>query len=65
MGHAMDLRVVAEGVETEAQVELLRTLGCDMIQGHWVSRPLTAGDFATYLRQQGSGRNARSRAALR
>ena len=65
MGHAMDLRVVAEGVESEAQVELLRTLGCDMIQGHWVSRPLTAGDFAAYLRQQRSGRNARSRAALR
>ena len=53
MGHALDLRVVAEGVETEAQVELLRRLGCDLIQGHWVSKPMTANDFARYLRQKG------------
>jgi diguanylate cyclase (GGDEF)-like protein len=66
MGHALDLRVVAEGVETAAQVEVLRRLGCDLIQGHWVSRPMTANDFARYLRQKGaSPRNhTRSRATL-
>ena len=53
MGHALELRVVAEGVETEAQVQLLRRLGCDLIQGHFVSRPMTANDFARYLRQKG------------
>jgi len=60
----LDLRVVAEGVETEAQVELLRRLGCDLIQGHWVSRPMTANDFAGYLRQKGASprRYARTRA---
>ena len=66
MGHALDLRVVAEGVETEAQVELLRKLGCDMIQGHWVSRPMTADDFAALPQAEGRGprRGARARAAL-
>ncbi len=66
MGHALDLRVVAEGVETEAQVELLRKLGCDMIQGHRVSHPLTADEFATYLRERSAGgrSGARARAAL-
>ena len=66
MGHALDLRVVAEGVETEAQVQLLRRLGCDLIQGHFVSRPMTANDFARYLRQKGASPRptARPRATL-
>ena len=62
MGHALDLRVVAEGVETEAQVNLLRKLGCDLIQGHWISRPMTANDFARYLRQKGASPRPASRA---
>ena len=66
MGHALDLRVVAEGVETEAQVQLLRRLGCDLIQGHIISRPMTANDFARYLRQKGASPrpSARPRATL-
>lgn len=42
LGHTLGLRVVAEGVETEAQVDLLRRLGCDEFQGHLLSRPLDA-----------------------
>ncbi len=34
LGHALGLGVVADGVETEAQVEQLRELGCDAAQGH-------------------------------
>jgi len=66
MGHALELRVVAEGVETEAQVQLLRRLGCDLIQGHFVSRPMTANDFARYLRLKGASPRpaARPRARL-
>jgi len=58
--------VVAEGVETEAQVQLLRRLGCDLIQGHFVSRPMTANDFARYLRLKGASPRpaARPRARL-
>jgi diguanylate cyclase (GGDEF)-like protein len=42
MAHAMDLSVVAEGVETSAQVDALRALGCDQAQGYYYARPLPA-----------------------
>ncbi|HPS52546.1 MAG TPA: EAL domain-containing protein, partial [Phycisphaerae bacterium] len=40
MGHALNRRVIAEGVETEEQVAILNSNGCDEIQGYWFSRPL-------------------------
>jgi EAL domain-containing protein (putative c-di-GMP-specific phosphodiesterase class I) len=40
LGHALDLKVIAEGVETEAQLSFLRDSGCDEIQGYYFSRPL-------------------------
>jgi PleD family two-component response regulator len=39
MAHALDLRVVAEGVETAEQLERLRTLGCEQVQGYYLARP--------------------------
>lgn len=42
--------VVAEGVEDEATFEQLRTLGCDIAQGYWLSRPLGAVDLAAWMR---------------
>jgi EAL domain-containing protein (putative c-di-GMP-specific phosphodiesterase class I) len=51
MGHALDLRVVGEGVETPEQAEVLRIQGCDLIQGFWVSRPIPADAFGAYLRE--------------
>lgn len=52
MAHALGMTVVAEGVEREAQARVLRTLGCDQIQGFWVSAPLAAEAFAArYLVQ--------------
>ncbi|PWF39536.1 sensor domain-containing protein [Massilia glaciei] len=49
MAHSLHLRVVAEGVETEAQLELLRTLRCDELQGFYFSRPIPAQGFAALL----------------
>ncbi len=40
LAHSLDLCVTAEGVETEAQLDLLRSLGCDVAQGYWIARPL-------------------------
>ncbi len=51
MGHALGLRVVAEGVETEEQRSLLRKQGCDEMQGYLFSRPVCADDFALLLGQ--------------
>ena len=42
MGHSLGLTVIAEGVENEQQLEFLRALGCDEVQGHWLSRPIDA-----------------------
>jgi EAL domain-containing protein (putative c-di-GMP-specific phosphodiesterase class I) len=42
LGHALGLRVVAEGVEDEATLDLLRQLRCDLAQGYFISRPVPA-----------------------
>lgn len=56
MAHALQLRVVAEGVETEAQREFLRGLQCDEMQGYLLSRPLPAADAAAFIRAADSQR---------
>ena len=45
-------RVVAEGVETFAQWEMLRDIGCDEVQGYFLMRPTPAPAIAQMLRQQ-------------
>lgn len=52
MGHAMGLKVVAEGVETAEQLAILTAAGCDAIQGFFFSRPVPA-DQAALLLQRG------------
>lgn len=49
MAQALNLRVVAEGVETEAQRRILKSLGCDEMQGYVFSRPLSVHDAETLL----------------
>jgi len=49
LGHNMGLKVVAEGVETEAVMLRLGELKCDLVQGYFVSRPLPAGQFSDWL----------------
>ena len=52
LGHTLDLKVIAEGVEKEDQLALLRTYNVDEIQGYLISRPLTAQDFVTCYENQ-------------
>ncbi|MDE2089057.1 MAG: EAL domain-containing protein, partial [Gammaproteobacteria bacterium] len=49
MGHAMELTVIAEGVETEKQFLRLRELGCDRAQGYWFGRPMPIAEFERYI----------------
>jgi EAL domain-containing protein (putative c-di-GMP-specific phosphodiesterase class I) len=49
LGHALDLAVVAEGVEDADTYEYLAREGCDLVQGYFVSRPLPADDFTAWL----------------
>jgi len=51
MAHNLNLRAIAEGVETEEQLEYLRLHGCDEIQGYLVSRPVNAVEFELLLRK--------------
>jgi diguanylate cyclase (GGDEF)-like protein/PAS domain S-box-containing protein len=52
MAHKLDLEVIAEGVETKAQRDLLLAAGCDYAQGYLFARPLPAEDFDAMLRGQ-------------
>ena len=49
MAHSLRLRVIAEGVETEAQAEFLRANGCEEAQGFLFSRPLPVADATDFL----------------
>jgi len=51
MAQSLKLAVVAEGVETQAQVDLLLSLGCTTVQGFLLGRPLPAAETAQLLRQ--------------
>jgi EAL domain-containing protein (putative c-di-GMP-specific phosphodiesterase class I) len=46
---ALDLRVVAEGAETEEIVDELAELGCDVVQGYAIARPMPASDFVEWI----------------
>lgn len=55
MARSLKLRVVAEGVETSAQLDFLRGRHCDAFQGYLFSKPLTALEASALLRAQASG----------
>jgi EAL domain-containing protein (putative c-di-GMP-specific phosphodiesterase class I) len=50
LAHSLSLKVVAEGVETSAQLDFLKAAGCDEYQGHHFSRALPAGAFEKLMR---------------
>lgn len=52
LAHWLNLSVVAEGVETKEQLEHLRNLGCDYIQGYYLAKPMDPADFEALFRQQ-------------
>ncbi len=62
LAHALGLQVVAEGVETQGQHDILLELGCDELQGYLLARPMTAEALGEWLRRdgqtEGSVRNA-------
>lgn len=51
MAHRLGLDVVAEGVETEDQYVRLQSVGCGLVQGYWISRPLSLDGFVTLVQE--------------
>ena len=49
LGKAMHLEVVAEGVETEQQYAIVRRLGCDLVQGYFIARPMPADQLLMWI----------------
>ena len=52
LAHSLHLRTVAEGVETDAQLDFLRAQGCDAIQGYLLTQPLPAEEFSQWLHER-------------
>lgn len=50
MGHALNLKVIAEGVETEEQLQFLKEENCDVVQGYLFSRPVCATEFEQWYK---------------
>ncbi|MGI3900942.1 MAG: EAL domain-containing protein [Janthinobacterium lividum] len=64
LGHNLGLKVTAEGVETQAQLDALRMLGCDQLQGFLVGRPAPSGDFTELDRLRTKALFGRERSRL-
>jgi diguanylate cyclase (GGDEF)-like protein len=60
LGHNMGLVVIAEGVETRESWTILKRLGCDMAQGYYMSKPLRAADFGTWVAESPWGSGTRT-----
>jgi EAL domain-containing protein (putative c-di-GMP-specific phosphodiesterase class I) len=56
LGHNLGLSVVAEGVEDRATMSMLAALGCDLMQGHYLSRPLAESDLEAWLKGRSTRR---------
>jgi diguanylate cyclase (GGDEF)-like protein len=64
LAHSLRLKVVAEGVETSEQLDLLKSLGCDQYQGFCFSPAVPAAQFATLLRESKQKSDTASESAL-
>jgi|GEM_PF-1180652 len=53
LAHSLRLKVVAEGVETQQQADVLRGLMCDELQGYWIRKPVTREEITELLRDNG------------
>jgi len=49
--HALDMEVIAEGIENEKQVPLLKDLGCDLIQGFYYAKPMSGEEYIAFIRK--------------
>jgi EAL domain-containing protein (putative c-di-GMP-specific phosphodiesterase class I) len=58
LGHDLGMTITAEGVETEQQQLLLKTIGCDLLQGFYLGMPCAAAEFQALFEKQAANRPA-------
>jgi diguanylate cyclase (GGDEF)-like protein/PAS domain S-box-containing protein len=58
LARGLNIRTIAEGVESEDQLAVLRELGCDEIQGFLYARPLTSTEFEDFARRHGTSQSS-------
>lgn len=61
MADKLQLGLLAEGVETREQVELLRSIGCDQVQGYYYAKPMPEAEFWELLKKQSADKACRTR----
>jgi EAL domain-containing protein (putative c-di-GMP-specific phosphodiesterase class I) len=49
LAHNLEMKTIAEGVETKEQFELLKSLGCDFIQGFWLAKPMPISELVAFI----------------
>ncbi len=64
IGRSQGIEIVAEGVETPAHVEILRSLGCQILQGYALARPMAADEFENFARTWREGHRTVEMAAI-
>ena len=64
LGRAMGLEVVAEGVETAKEYKIVRTLGCDLVQGYFIARPMPADEFRRWCDGHETTQNMKNRSTV-
>ncbi|MCB1174699.1 MAG: EAL domain-containing protein [Leptospiraceae bacterium] len=60
LARELQLNIVAEGVENEAQYQILKALGCQYLQGYWIERPMPLPDLIQFIADFNSGRHSRA-----
>lgn len=58
MARSLGKQTVAEGVESEAELEYLKSIGCDFVQGYFLGRPMPAEDFLQFMRMRAAQQSA-------
>ena len=61
LAHALEMRVTAEGIETPHVLALLQVMGCDLLQGYYLARPMPCAEMVTWLAGEGARLAVQSR----
>ena len=58
LGHELNMSVIAEGVESEKHLNLLKQMGCDLVQGYFIAKPMPASELMAWVKTRSSHGNA-------